>query len=191
MHILVSHCINYWNKDVVPCISTNVTCHSNSDCLIKHADVHLLSFFKQHLAPYFNTAITCSSSQRIMNRLVKRYILKAQRDKDNDEVNEGESSRFAGCGAPQVVPSWSVTGSRLCSTGELKEIKKDISSLRYELLEMGNHEMETLAELVRQLGEVLHLQRGKEELWGEEQWARYIIKRFRGVFTEQTYLLRH
>lgn len=25
-----------------------------------------------------------------MNRLIKRYILKAQRDKDNDEVNEGE-----------------------------------------------------------------------------------------------------
>lgn len=25
-----------------------------------------------------------------MNRLIKRYILKTQRDKDNDEVNEGE-----------------------------------------------------------------------------------------------------
>lgn len=25
-----------------------------------------------------------------MNRLIKRYIVKAQRDKDNDEVNEGE-----------------------------------------------------------------------------------------------------
>lgn len=28
-----------------------------------------------------------------MNRLIKRYILKAQRDKDNDEVNEGERRR--------------------------------------------------------------------------------------------------
>ncbi|GLD53546.1 short transient receptor potential channel 6 [Lates japonicus] len=65
--------------------------------------------------------------QKIMNRLIKRYIVKAQRDKDNDEVNEGE----------------------------LKEIKQDISSLRYELLERENHDMETLAELIRQLGEVI------------------------------------
>lgn len=28
--------------------------------------------------------------QKIMNCLIKRYILKAQRDKDNDEVNEGK-----------------------------------------------------------------------------------------------------
>lgn len=27
-----------------------------------------------------------------MNRLIKRYILKAQRDKENDQVNEGERS---------------------------------------------------------------------------------------------------
>ncbi|XP_074536174.1 short transient receptor potential channel 6 [Halichoeres trimaculatus] len=67
--------------------------------------------------------------QKIMNRLIKRYILKAQRDKDNDEVNEGE----------------------------LKEIKQDISSLRYELLERGDHDMETLAKLIRQLGEVIHV----------------------------------
>uniref|UniRef100_A0A4W6C9C1 Transient receptor potential cation channel, subfamily C, member 6b n=1 Tax=Lates calcarifer TaxID=8187 RepID=A0A4W6C9C1_LATCA len=66
--------------------------------------------------------------QKIMNRLIKRYIVKAQSDKDNDEVNEGE----------------------------LKEIKQDISSLRYELLERENHDMETLAELIRQLGEVIH-----------------------------------
>ncbi|KAM7398989.1 hypothetical protein PAMP_018286 [Pampus punctatissimus] len=69
-------------------------------------------------------------NKKIMNRLIKRYILKAQRDKDNDEVNEGE----------------------------LKDIKQDISSLRYELLEMGNHEMETLAELIKQLDEVMHVQ---------------------------------
>nr|XP_046245688.1 short transient receptor potential channel 6 isoform X1 [Scatophagus argus] len=68
--------------------------------------------------------------QKVMNRLIKRYILKAQRDKENDEVNEGE----------------------------LKEIKQDISSLRYELLERGNHDMETLAKLIKQLGKVIHAQ---------------------------------
>ncbi|XP_070685441.1 short transient receptor potential channel 6 [Pempheris klunzingeri] len=74
--------------------------------------------------------------QKIMNRLIKRYILKAQRDKDNDEVNEGE----------------------------LKEIKQDISSLRYELLERGNHDLETLAKLIRQLGEVMLKEKQKNEL---------------------------
>ncbi|XP_077421224.1 short transient receptor potential channel 6 [Vanacampus margaritifer] len=64
--------------------------------------------------------------QKIMNRLVKRHILKAQRDKENDEVNEGE----------------------------LNEIKRDISSLRFELLGMGKREVKTLAELIRQLSEV-------------------------------------
>lgn len=33
-------------------------------------------------------------TQKIMNRLIKRYILKAQVDKDNDEVNEGGWSTF-------------------------------------------------------------------------------------------------
>ncbi|XP_073341416.1 short transient receptor potential channel 6 [Pagrus major] len=73
--------------------------------------------------------------QKIMNRLIKRYILKAQRDKDNDEVNEGE----------------------------LKEIKQDISSLRYELLERGNQDMETLAKLIRQLGEVMNIHQREEQ----------------------------
>ncbi|KAM9359607.1 short transient receptor potential channel 6 [Symphorus nematophorus] len=73
--------------------------------------------------------------QKIMNRLIKRYILKAQRDKDHDEVNEGE----------------------------LKEIKQDISSLRYELLERGSQDMETLAKLLRQLGEVMHVQQREEQ----------------------------
>ncbi|KAF3693251.1 Short transient receptor potential channel 6 [Channa argus] len=75
------------------------------------------------------------SNRKIMNHLIKRYILKAQRDKDHDEVNEGE----------------------------LKEIKQDISSLRYELLEKRNHDTETLAELTRQLGKVLHLQQKEEQ----------------------------
>ncbi|XP_062860430.1 short transient receptor potential channel 6 [Trichomycterus rosablanca] len=67
-----------------------------------------------------------SRYQRIMKRLIKRYILKAQMDKESDEINEGE----------------------------LKEIKQDISSLRYELLEKSN-ETEQLAELIRTLAETL------------------------------------
>ncbi|XP_066555506.1 short transient receptor potential channel 6 [Amia ocellicauda] len=67
--------------------------------------------------------------QKIMKRLIKRYVLKAQIDKESDEVNEGE----------------------------LKEIKQDISSLRYELLEEKSHNTEDLAELVRKLGEKLSI----------------------------------
>ncbi|CAI9555395.1 unnamed protein product, partial [Staurois parvus] len=68
-----------------------------------------------------------SRYQKIMKRLIKRYVLKAQVDKESDEVNEGE----------------------------LKEIKQDISSLRYELLEEKSHNTEDLAELIRRLGERL------------------------------------
>ncbi|KAG9334267.1 hypothetical protein JZ751_008356, partial [Albula glossodonta] len=71
-----------------------------------------------------------SRYQKIMKRLIKRYVLKAQIDKESDEVNEGE----------------------------LKEIKQDISSLRYELLEEKSHNMEDLAELIRRLGEKLSLE---------------------------------
>ncbi|XP_045433618.1 short transient receptor potential channel 6 isoform X3 [Pipistrellus kuhlii] len=67
--------------------------------------------------------------QKIMKRLIKRYVLKAQIDKESDEVNEGE----------------------------LKEIKQDISSLRYELLEEKTQNSEDLAELIRKLGEKLSL----------------------------------
>uniref|UniRef100_A0A3Q2YVL2 Transient receptor potential cation channel, subfamily C, member 6b n=1 Tax=Hippocampus comes TaxID=109280 RepID=A0A3Q2YVL2_HIPCM len=76
-----------------------------------------ISFFET----WFSTSV--SNFQKIMNRLVKRHILKAQRDKENDGVNEGE----------------------------LNEIKRDISSLRFELLGMGKREVRTLAELARQL----------------------------------------
>uniref|UniRef100_A0A6Q2WYY3 Transient receptor ion channel domain-containing protein n=1 Tax=Esox lucius TaxID=8010 RepID=A0A6Q2WYY3_ESOLU len=61
--------------------------------------------------------------QKIMKRLIKRYIINAQADKENDEINEGE----------------------------LKEIKQDISSLRYELLEDKANNMEELQELVQRL----------------------------------------
>ncbi|XP_037531212.1 short transient receptor potential channel 7-like [Nematolebias whitei] len=63
--------------------------------------------------------------QKIMKRLIKRYVLKAQVDKESDEVNEGE----------------------------LKEIKQDISSLRYELLEEKSQAAEELALLIQQLGD--------------------------------------
>ncbi|XP_032885262.1 short transient receptor potential channel 7 [Amblyraja radiata] len=63
--------------------------------------------------------------QRIMKRLIKRYVLKAQVDRENDEVNEGE----------------------------LKEIKQDISSLRYELLEEKSQATGELAQLIQQLGD--------------------------------------
>ncbi|XP_039735483.1 short transient receptor potential channel 3 isoform X4 [Pteropus medius] len=66
--------------------------------------------------------------QQIMKRLIKRYVLKAQVDKENDEVNEGE----------------------------LKEIKQDISSLRYELLEDKSQATEELAILIHKLSEKLH-----------------------------------
>ncbi|XP_043917463.1 short transient receptor potential channel 3 [Protopterus annectens] len=66
--------------------------------------------------------------QQIMKRLIKRYVLKAQVDRENDEVNEGE----------------------------LKEIKQDISSLRYELLEDKSQATEELAILIQRLSEKLH-----------------------------------
>uniref|UniRef100_A0A8C5TWL2 Transient receptor potential cation channel subfamily C member 6 n=1 Tax=Malurus cyaneus samueli TaxID=2593467 RepID=A0A8C5TWL2_9PASS len=73
--------------------------------------------------------------QKIMKRLIKRYVLKAQIDKESDEVNEGE----------------------------LKEIKQDISSLRYELLEEKSQNSEDLAELIRKLGEKLSIGSKEEE----------------------------
>uniref|UniRef100_A0A8C4F1M8 Transient receptor potential cation channel, subfamily C, member 6a n=1 Tax=Dicentrarchus labrax TaxID=13489 RepID=A0A8C4F1M8_DICLA len=64
--------------------------------------------------------------QKIMKRLIKRYIIKAQADRDSDKITEGE----------------------------LKEIKQDISSLRYELLEEKSQNTETLDGLLRRLGEI-------------------------------------
>lgn len=43
-------------------------------------------------------------------------------------------------------------------SGELKEIKQDISSLRYELLEEKSHNTEDLAELIRKLCEKLSIE---------------------------------
>uniref|UniRef100_A0A8D3BZY0 Transient receptor potential cation channel subfamily C member 6 n=1 Tax=Scophthalmus maximus TaxID=52904 RepID=A0A8D3BZY0_SCOMX len=64
--------------------------------------------------------------QKIMKRLIKRYIIKARADRESDEITEGE----------------------------LKEIKQDISSLRYELLEEKSQNKETLEGLLRRLGEI-------------------------------------
>uniref|UniRef100_A0A3B4ARQ1 Transient receptor ion channel domain-containing protein n=1 Tax=Periophthalmus magnuspinnatus TaxID=409849 RepID=A0A3B4ARQ1_9GOBI len=64
-------------------------------------------------------------TRRIMNRLIKRYILKAQRDKSSGDVNEGA----------------------------LKEIKHDISGLKFELLEHSKHDMDNMQQLIQHLGE--------------------------------------
>ncbi|MEE6472911.1 hypothetical protein FKM82_009774 [Ascaphus truei] len=77
-----------------------------------------------------NISHPATKYQKIMKRLIKRYVLKAQVDKESDEVNEGE----------------------------LKEIKQDISSLRYELLEEKSQNTEDLAELIRKLGEKLSVE---------------------------------
>uniref|UniRef100_A0A6Q2XAE4 Transient receptor ion channel domain-containing protein n=1 Tax=Esox lucius TaxID=8010 RepID=A0A6Q2XAE4_ESOLU len=66
-------------------------------------------------------------AKKLMKRLIKRYVLKAQVDSENDEINEGE----------------------------LKEIKQDISSLRYELLEEKSQATDELADLIQQLGDKL------------------------------------
>uniref|UniRef100_A0A4X2KQ58 Transient receptor potential cation channel subfamily C member 7 n=1 Tax=Vombatus ursinus TaxID=29139 RepID=A0A4X2KQ58_VOMUR len=72
-----------------------------------------------------NTFSKPTRYQKIMKRLIKRYVLKAQVDRENDEVNEGE----------------------------LKEIKQDISSLRYELLEEKSQATGELAGLIQQLSD--------------------------------------
>ncbi|MGH0143673.1 UNVERIFIED_CONTAM: hypothetical protein FKN15_029769 [Acipenser sinensis] len=70
-----------------------------------------------------------SKSRQIIKRLIKRFVLKAQVDKENDEVNEGE----------------------------LKEIKQDISSLRYELLEDKSQTTEELCVLIQKLSDKLNI----------------------------------
>lgn len=72
-----------------------------------------------------------------MKRLIKRYVLKAQVDRENDEVNEGE----------------------------LKEIKQDISSLRYELLEEKSQATGELAKLIQQLSDKFGKTLNKDIWW--------------------------
>uniref|UniRef100_A0A8C7ZKU5 Transient receptor potential cation channel, subfamily C, member 6a n=1 Tax=Oryzias sinensis TaxID=183150 RepID=A0A8C7ZKU5_9TELE len=73
--------------------------------------------------------------QKTMKRLIKRYIIKAQADRESDEITEGE----------------------------LKEIKQDISSLRYELLEEKSQNSETLDGLLRRLGDMSSSKKPKEK----------------------------
>lgn len=98
-----------------------------------------------------------------MNRLIKRHILKAQRDKENDQVNEGECRD----GDPLSYKSRSLNYSNARFTyrppGELKEIKQDLASLRCELLARGKHDKEALVRLIRQLGTVAHNLQKKEQ----------------------------
>ncbi|XP_006887385.1 PREDICTED: short transient receptor potential channel 6 isoform X2 [Elephantulus edwardii] len=113
-----------------------------------HEDLPKLSLDKKQLGHSKQSSIRSSEDfhlnsfnnpprkyQKIMKRLIKRYVLKAQVDKESDEVNEGE----------------------------LKEIKQDISSLRYELLEEKSQNTEDLAELIRKLGEKLSVEPNQEE----------------------------
>ncbi|XP_043851591.1 short transient receptor potential channel 6 isoform X2 [Dromiciops gliroides] len=97
--------------------------HSKQSSIRSSEDLHLNSFNNPP-----------RQYQKIMKRLIKRYVLKAQIDKESDEVNEGE----------------------------LKEIKQDISSLRYELLEEKSQNTEDLAELIRKLGEKLSIESNQE-----------------------------
>ncbi|XP_061101571.1 short transient receptor potential channel 3-like [Conger conger] len=89
--------------------------------------VGLLRCRKPRLRKDLELGTDSSKSKQIMKRLIKRYVLKAQVDKENDEVNEGE----------------------------LKEIKQDISSLRYELLEDKSQATEELSQLIQKLGDKL------------------------------------
>ncbi|NXW86731.1 TRPC7 protein, partial [Alopecoenas beccarii] len=81
--------------------------------------------------------------QKIMKRLIKRYVLKAQVDRENDEVNEGN-----------LIIWFNIANKKIfLLLGELKEIKQDISSLRYELLEEKSQATGELARLIQQLSD--------------------------------------
>ncbi|XP_048839417.1 short transient receptor potential channel 6-like isoform X2 [Brienomyrus brachyistius] len=75
----------------------------------------------------YGASPSLSRYQKIMTRLIKRYVLKAQTDKESDDVNEGE----------------------------LKEIKQDICSLRYELLEEKPYSTRDFEIIIRRLEEKL------------------------------------
>lgn len=99
-----------------------------------------------------------------MKRLIKRYVLKAQVDSENDEINEGENDLdnlrlikvLAVFGEKRVYEIYeTLCNNQWHFAGELKEIKQDISSLRYELLEEKSQATEELADLIQQLGDKL------------------------------------
>ncbi|KFW80041.1 Short transient receptor potential channel 6, partial [Manacus vitellinus] len=133
------------------CISKPFLCQKKNfqeDAEMNKSDVSTLLWSLGHVRSRKQSSIRSSDEihlnslnnpprqyQKIMKRLIKRYVLKAQIDKESDEVNEGE----------------------------LKEIKQDISSLRYELLEEKSQNSEDLAELIRKLGEKLSIDSKEEE----------------------------
>ncbi|KAF4790880.1 Short transient receptor potential channel 7 [Turdus rufiventris] len=134
-----------------------------------------------------------SKKRKIMKRLIKRYVLKAQVDRENDEVNEGKWNfimdppnehvllllliwPLRGLSLVKILcregwlvltlrenkfeeETWTLhtfavaVGTTTASTGELKEIKQDISSLRYELLEEKSQATGELAKLIQQLSD--------------------------------------
>lgn len=55
----------------------------------------------------------------------------------------------------------------MCIVGELKEIKQDISSLRYELLEEKSQATGELADLIQQLSDKFS-KNDKKQPWGRE-----------------------
>ncbi|KAJ7421968.1 Short transient receptor potential channel 7 [Willisornis vidua] len=98
--------------------------------------------------------------QKIMKRLIKRYVLKAQVDRENDEVNEGKwifrrDTWNEHVLKPQGLLTWFTGANKniFPLSGELKEIKQDISSLRYELLEEKSQATGELAKLIQQLSD--------------------------------------
>lgn len=94
--------------------------------------------------------------QKIMKRLIKRYIIKAQADRESDEITEGKTIKSTIC-PPMLASTFSLIALHhffFLNPGELKEIKQDISSLRYELLEEKAQNLETLDGLLKRLGEI-------------------------------------
>lgn len=90
-----------------------------------------------------------------MKRLIKRYIIKAQADRESDDITEGKIIKSTIC-PPMLASTFSLIALHLffLNPGELKEIKQDISSLRYELLEEKAQNLETLDGLLKRLGEI-------------------------------------
>ncbi|XP_074958969.1 short transient receptor potential channel 7 [Phalacrocorax aristotelis] len=103
------------------CKSKAKNCENDLEMGMLNSKQRVCCIFTFHLNAYNKP----TRYQKIMKRLIKRYVLKAQVDRENDEVNEGE----------------------------LKEIKQDISSLRYELLEEKSQATGELARLIQQLSD--------------------------------------
>uniref|UniRef100_A0AAQ4PJ99 Transient receptor potential cation channel subfamily C member 6 n=1 Tax=Gasterosteus aculeatus aculeatus TaxID=481459 RepID=A0AAQ4PJ99_GASAC len=109
-------------KAIKSLVLQHVAGHSKEDTETRLNQVHYYITLHYFFHPWL---------QKIMKRLIKRYIIKSQADKESDEITEGE----------------------------LKEIKQDISSLRYELLEEKSQNTETLDGLLRSHNNIQHMHR--------------------------------